>query len=342
MLESRRLRGFMRARFRNSAFSLVELLVVLGIFAVLVSLLLPAIQLAREVATTAECKNNLKQVGLGVALYHDAMNAYPKSSKGNYSAEDREHLFYKLKTYLEQKNNDGTIGFRTFLCPSRRGPAVGARADFAVPANLMMGADYIDPARYPSSLVPIIADAYCGSAGGEWVSVSMGQITDGLANTLLMAHKGVEPQYYFNPAPAVFTRSVFQSPPNPGVTFLEYAPSRDIDWSTPAAWDYLNGWDITRYPYCMLRDRDGGYDLGQVSWYPQTVPCHELFTSPHKNGMPCVFGDASVRTLAYSKSHTFFQPYAEMGTPTAPTQQEDYYLRLWYGNDGGTLSIEEI
>jgi prepilin-type N-terminal cleavage/methylation domain-containing protein len=84
----------------NAGFTLVELLVVIAIIGVLVALLLPAVQAARESARRSQCQNNLKQLALACMMYHDAFELFPEGAKNQEGHMWSAHIL----PYIEQDN----------------------------------------------------------------------------------------------------------------------------------------------------------------------------------------------------------------------------------------------
>ena len=132
-----------RRAFVRSAFTLIELLVVIAIIAILVGLLLPAIQKVREAAARASAQNNLKQIGLAMHNYHDARGKIPcngiRRTSGQVTIADIPADWcwaYHLLPFVEQEamfNQAGGAGLtplsppsgvpvKTYLCPMRGRP----------------------------------------------------------------------------------------------------------------------------------------------------------------------------------------------------------------------------
>ncbi len=130
------------SRHRRRGFTLIELLVVIAIIAILIALLLPAVQQAREAARRTQCKNNLKQIGLGLHNYLSSHNVFPPGVLGDNGSVAANQLLHtwmtQLLPYLDQTPLHSTYDFNvrfdnplnatvvatrlaTYACPSVRG-----------------------------------------------------------------------------------------------------------------------------------------------------------------------------------------------------------------------------
>ncbi len=210
---------------RRQAFTLVELLVVIAIIGILVAMLLPAVQAAREAARRTDCKSRLRQQAIAITLHHDTKGIYPPGRAGSprYPEGTEQHAvswaFYLLPFIEEQALSDSWVptarcddevnrlAMRTpvasFYCPSRRSPAAdrdfdnegspslapasGAGGDFAANAGLSTrnGMESFGRAKFNGET---FGPMYTNSA------VSARRVTDGLSKTFCVGEKYLPPE----------------------------------------------------------------------------------------------------------------------------------------------------
>lgn len=198
-----------RIRSGSKGFTLVELLVVIAIIGVLIALLLPAVQAAREAARRMSCANNLKQVALGLHNHHDVHKKLPAGSTGNnFWGRDSWSWYCYTLPYMEQENMYQQLDFNqqfngtptrggdarrshleTMLCPSdsSRIQEEGVLEWQNALHNYVVC--YGD-ASYNSGVAPWNqVDGYAGRAGMfvPEKNANFAECTDGLSNTLLVS-----------------------------------------------------------------------------------------------------------------------------------------------------------
>jgi len=136
---------------RRSGFTLIELLVVIAIIAVLIGLLLPAIQSVRQAAARTQSMNNLKQLGLAINNLIGTTNGKVPPSYGVYGGTASYSLFYNLLPYVEQSNvqNTSNYTYSTSSAPALKlleapldvsNPGGGGLSSYASNASLFGGA----------------------------------------------------------------------------------------------------------------------------------------------------------------------------------------------------------
>lgn len=195
-------------------FTLVELLVVIAIIGILVALLLPAVQAAREAARRMQCSNNLKQITLAMHNYHDVTNYFPISTGWSDNFYKREYSDkVRLMPYLERSSEYGAIDWSeatggiydawhranpqsfsgrlpVFNCPSNPYELDEGRANFTYAIN--MGTSHYAPHATPGQTMATesrhngVGAYFWGGPSASSSSdgaVTMARISDGTSNT---------------------------------------------------------------------------------------------------------------------------------------------------------------
>jgi prepilin-type N-terminal cleavage/methylation domain-containing protein/prepilin-type processing-associated H-X9-DG protein len=211
-------RPYQRRLALRSGFTLIELLVVIAIIAILIALLLPAVQATREQARRAACTNNLKQIGLALANYTDRHGALPPGYQSNYSVNLQREIgpgwgwASMILPDLEQQPLHNTIRFEgnlpdpsastarltslnVFTCPSDQMPRTWTASDSET--WLFMGVVY----SASNPICDVAGSNYVGVFGigepgvnGEGVFyrgsfVRLASITDGLSQTICVGER---------------------------------------------------------------------------------------------------------------------------------------------------------
>jgi len=282
---------------RQRGITLIELLVVITIIAILIALLLPAVQAARETARRARCMNNLKQIGLAMHHYHDAVGGFPPGYVSLVPGHQPTDLEFgpgwgwgtMILPFLEQAPLDHVVNFnRPITDPGSQTVRASTLSIYLCPSSDGAGPIRLSDSSGKSLVNDLSPGQYVASAGqfqvADWPSdnngvffrnsrVGLRDITDGSSLTMMTGER---------------SRTVSDT------TWVGVVPSAVFCTNPPRAYEEC------RPPYAMVLAHTGPTPSGGHTWV--VVPNSQSagvdnFWSLHSGGCNFVFGDGSVRFL---------------------------------------------
>jgi len=307
-------------------FTLIELLVVIAIIGILVGLLLPAVQQAREAARRAQCKNNLKQIGLALHNYLDAYTVFPPSycvvPGVTTTVGGQWSVFARLLPYLDQANLQGLVNWNVayatqvnvattrvpgYLCPSEPNDVMRVNTSTGV------ARDY--PANYVVNFGTWKIYEPLGGTGGDGAffpnsKMRPADFSDGMSNTLCASEAKAFTPYVRNttsdPGATVPTSADFAL----GLTGDGCCVGASLQQKTGhTEWaDGLcqqSGFTTTFGPNTRIPYVVGGaeYDIDLVSWREGTTASRVTYASMparshHEGIVHALLMDGAVRSVS--------------------------------------------
>lgn len=301
-------------KIRRSGFTLIELLVVIAIIGVLIALLLPAVQAAREAARRSQCTNNLKQIGIALHNYHDTLGSLPC---GQVAVRSYSALAQALP-FMEQTNTFNAINFSllngdpvndtarltklsVLICPSdvaNKLPARGAQTNYH--ANKGTNVIWTDQSG-PNVNLPL--------ANGTFVygqAFRLGDVIDGLSGTAFFSERVLADgsNSIVSPLEDVFFPKSAPTTPDEA---LQQCLALDINDLSNQAPVFMGApWMDGQHTY-MHSSPPNGRSCGFFTVNRATMPP----SSRHPGGVNVLHGDGSVK---FVKQTTNLVTWRALGT----------------------------
>jgi prepilin-type N-terminal cleavage/methylation domain-containing protein/prepilin-type processing-associated H-X9-DG protein len=290
-------------RSTRRGFTLIELLVVIAIIAILIGMLLPAIQKVRESASRTQCTNHLKQIGLAFHTYHEVNGCLPTAGSGDSgnAPSDRADWgwAYQILPFIEQQPvydmTDSTqlrkTPIKIYYCPSRRGPEEyngQAKSDYAGNGGTRASSDGFDG--------PVIKSRGSKNSFQRGVVRIPSGIPDGVSATLLVGEKLVNRPTMGGTGSDYSDNESWAGPGYGDADIMRGVLANDLSWHTPVQ----DTWESS--------PADGGL--------------YYRFGSAHMQRMNAVFCDGSVRSIRYTVNPEVFKA-ACVRFDNAPFSLED-------------------
>jgi prepilin-type N-terminal cleavage/methylation domain-containing protein/prepilin-type processing-associated H-X9-DG protein len=192
----------------RTGFTLIELLVVIAIIAILIGLLLPAVQKVREAAARMQCSNSLKQIGLAMHGYHDVYQRFPTANSPVFGSaftlilpfveQDNIRNVYNpsLSPTVAPNNSVTSLPVKIYICPSMKAPPAPLAAYSTHYASYAACVGSNDAWANPPDNGVIVRSNATGSPTMIDAGKRMTDVTDGTSNTFLAGEMGYQLKDY--------------------------------------------------------------------------------------------------------------------------------------------------